>query len=99
MAASEPGQGGFLAWMMAPERRGPYLVAPAITVLVVMNIFPLMWSFGLSFYQLPGQPAESRRSFKGLGSATTRSILTDDTVWERFQTTAVIVASSPCCCS
>ena len=29
---------------------GGLLVAPAIAVLVVMNIFPLLWSLGLSFY-------------------------------------------------
>ena len=29
---------------------GGLLVAPAIGLLFVMNIFPLMWSFGLSFF-------------------------------------------------
>src|SRR6478609_3575596 len=29
---------------------GGLLVAPAIAVLFVMNIFPLLWSLGLSFY-------------------------------------------------
>ncbi|MGH6904110.1 MAG: hypothetical protein ACREIR_15360, partial [Geminicoccaceae bacterium] len=29
---------------------GGLLVAPAIALLFVMNIFPLMWSFGLSFF-------------------------------------------------
>ena len=90
--AAEPrSAGGFFAWMMAPERRGPYLVAPAIIVLFVMNIFPLMWSFGLSFYRYRANrlaPPEFAwfRNYE--------RILTDDTVWERFQTTAVIVASS-----
>ena len=32
------------------RNRGPLLVSPAILVLVMMNIFPLLWSFGLSFY-------------------------------------------------
>ena len=29
---------------------GGLLVAPAIAVLFVMNIFPLLWSLGLSFF-------------------------------------------------
>ncbi len=41
---------GFLRWLLSPARRGPFLVAPAIGTLVVVNIFPLMWSYGLSFF-------------------------------------------------
>ena len=36
---------------------GGLLVAPAIAVLFVMNIFPLLWSFGLSFFTYQCQPA------------------------------------------
>ena len=32
------------------RRHGPLLVAPALALLFLMNIFPLMWSFGLSFF-------------------------------------------------
>jgi multiple sugar transport system permease protein len=93
-AAALPGgeqRAGFLAWLMAPERRGPLLVAPAIVMLVVMNIFPLLWSLGLSFfnYRANRLTAPSFRWFNNF-----ESVLTDDTVWERFQTTAVIVGSS-----
>jgi multiple sugar transport system permease protein len=82
---------GFLAWLMAPERRGPLLVAPAIIMLVVMNIFPLLWSLGLSFFsyranRLTAPDFVWLRNFE--------RVLTDDTVWERFQTTALIVGSS-----
>ena len=82
---------GFLAWLMAPERRGPLLVTPAIAMLVVMNIFPLLWSLGLSFfnYRANRLTAPSFRWFSNF-----ERVLTDDTVWERFQTTAVIVGSS-----
>ncbi|MGI9490006.1 MAG: carbohydrate ABC transporter permease [Geminicoccaceae bacterium] len=82
---------GFWAWMMAPERRGPYLVAPAIIVLFVMNIFPLLWSFGLSFFNYRANKLKVP-SFKGLYYY--EKVLTDDKVWERFQTTAIIVGSS-----
>ena len=82
---------GFLAWLMAPERRGPLLVTPAIAMLVVMNIFPLLWSLGLSFFNYRANRLDAPnlvwlRNFE--------RVLTDDTVWERFQTTAVIVGSS-----
>jgi multiple sugar transport system permease protein len=82
---------GFLAWLMAPERRGPLLVTPAIAMLVVMNIFPLLWSLGLSFFNYRANRLDAP-SFIWLRNF--ERVLTDDTVWERFQTTAVIVGSS-----
>lgn len=91
MTENQPGQSGFFAWLMAPERRGPLLVTPAIIVLVVMNIFPLLWSFGLSFFNYRANRLKIP-SFKGLYYY--EKVLTDDKVWERFQTTAVIVGSS-----
>jgi multiple sugar transport system permease protein len=91
MAASDSGQGGFWARLMAPERRGPLLVTPAILVLFVMNIFPLLWSFGLSFFNFRAN-RQTIPEFRGLFYY--ERILIDDKVWERFQTTAVIVGSS-----
>lgn len=84
-------EGGFLPWLMAPERRGPLLVAPALIVLFAMNIFPLLWSFGLSFYNYRAN-RQNLPEFVGLTNYA--RVLTDDTVWERFQTTALIVGSS-----
>ena len=83
--------GGFLAWMLAPERRGPLLVAPAVGILFVMNIFPLLWSFGLSFFNFRAN-RQDVPDFVGLRFY--ERVLTDDKVWERFQTTALIVGSS-----
>ncbi|MDH3660032.1 MAG: sugar ABC transporter permease [Alphaproteobacteria bacterium] len=83
--------GGFFAWLMAPERRGPLLVTPAIVMLFVMNIFPLLWSFGLSFFNYRANKLTVPK-FRGLYYY--EKVLTDDKVWERFQTTAVIVGSS-----
>ena len=91
MADASSTQGGFGAWLLDPKRRGALLVAPALTILFVMNIFPLLWSFGLSFFNYK---ASSQRvpKFKGLDNYA--DVLTDEKVWERFQTTAVIVGSS-----
>lgn len=82
---------GPIAWLSAPERRGALLVAPAIITLFLMNIFPLMWSFGLSFFNYRANKLAVPK-FRGLTNY--ERILTDDTVWERFQTTAIIVTSS-----
>ncbi|MGE3742151.1 MAG: carbohydrate ABC transporter permease, partial [Geminicoccaceae bacterium] len=84
-------EGGFLPWIMAPERRGPLLVAPAIIVLFLMNIFPLLWSFGLSFFNYRANRLNPP-TFEGLENYG--RVLTDPVVWERFQTTALIVGSS-----
>lgn len=89
--AGTTGLGGFWCWLMAPARRGPLLIAPAILVLFVMNIFPLLWSFGLSFFSYRANKLTVPK-FRGLYYY--EKVLTDDTVWERFQTTAVIVGSS-----
>ncbi len=91
MADAAGKRGGFGAWLLDPKRRGALLVTPAIAILFVMNIFPLMWSFGLSFFNYK---ASSPRvpTFRGLSNY--ERVLTDDKTWERFQTTAVIVGSS-----
>ena len=85
------GHGGLLAWLNAPERRGPLLVAPALITLFVMNIFPLLWSFGLGFYNYRANRLSVPR-FKGLDNY--ERVLSDPVVWERFQTTGLIVGSS-----
>jgi multiple sugar transport system permease protein len=84
-------EGGFLPWLLAPERRGPLLVAPALIVLFLMNIFPLLWSFGLSFYNYRAN-RQNLPDFVGLDNYA--KVLNDPVVWERFQTTALIVGSS-----
>ena len=91
MAREADSRGGFVAWLLDPKRRGALLVTPAITILFVMNIFPLLWSFGLSFFNYK---ASSLRVPKFRGLSNYERVLTDDKVWERFQTTAIIVGSS-----
>ena len=82
---------GFLTWIMDPKRRGVLLISPALLVLFLMNIFPLMWSFGLSFYHFRANRLKEP-VFAGLYYY--QKVLTDPVVWERFQTTAVIVTMS-----
>ena len=58
---------GFLSWMLSPDRRGPLLIAPAIATLFIVNIFPLMWSFGLSFFEYKANRIAAP-VFKGLNN-------------------------------
>lgn len=67
------------------------LIAPAVILLFVMNIFPLMWSFGLSFFHYKASSIKPPR-FAGLYYY--EKVLGDPLVWERFQTTAQIVSLS-----
>ncbi len=93
-AAGEGGapRGGFFAWLLAPERRGPLLVAPAIATLVLVNLFPLMWSYGLSFFSYKANRLGVAPRWRGLDNYV--DLLTDPEVWGRFQNTAVIVIGS-----
>jgi multiple sugar transport system permease protein len=67
---------------------GGLLVAPALALLFVMNIFPLMWSFGLSFFSYRANRA-APPSFIGLDNYAW--VLNDATIWARLQTTALAV--------
>lgn len=67
---------------------GGLLVAPAIALLFVMNIFPLLWSLGLSFFSYRANRARPP-AFVGLDNYA--DVLTDPVVWQRLKTTAIIV--------
>jgi multiple sugar transport system permease protein len=82
---------GFIGWILSPERRGPLLITPAIVTLFVVNIFPLMWSFGLSFFEYKANRI-APPVFKGLDNYA--NVLTDSEIWARFQNTALIVIGS-----
>jgi multiple sugar transport system permease protein len=63
-------------------------VTPALGLLVVMNIFPLLWSFGLSFFHFRANRLAPPR-FAGLYYY--EKILSDPVVWDRLQTTGKLV--------
>ncbi len=71
---------------------GGLLVAPALALLFLMNIFPLMWSFGLSFFSYRANRPLAPMNFVGLRNY--EWVLNDPTVWERLQTTALMAALS-----
>src|SRR5205085_5597700 len=67
--------------------KGGLLVAPAIALLFMMNIFPLLWSLGLSFFSYRANRMKPP-VFVGLDNY--QKIITDSVVWEHLHTTAIM---------
>jgi multiple sugar transport system permease protein len=67
--------------------KGGLLVAPAIALLFIMNIFPLLWSLGLSFF---AYRANRMRPPAFVGLDNYEKIVTDPIVWEHLHTTAIL---------
>ena len=70
------------------RHHGALLVAPALALLFLMNIFPLLWSLGLSFFHYRANRAAAPM-FAGL--ANYQTVLSDPTVWNRLHTTALVL--------
>ena len=70
---------------------GGLLVAPAIAVLFVMNIFPLLWSLGLSFFAYQA----NQQTIRFVGLANYTRVLTNDLAapanWGALVNTAMFV--------
>jgi multiple sugar transport system permease protein len=70
---------------------GGLLVAPAIAVLFVMNIFPLLWSLGLSFFAYQA----NQQTIRFVGLANYTKALTNDLAapanWSALVNTAMFV--------
>lgn len=70
---------------------GGLLVAPAIIVLFAMNIFPLLWSLGLSFFAYQA----NQQSIRFVGLSNYIKILTNDLAaeanWDALINTAIFV--------
>ncbi len=67
---------------------GGLLVTPALMLLFLMNIFPLMWSLGLSFFAYRANRAKAP-SWVGLENYA--KVLTDPDVWDRLHNTVIMV--------
>lgn len=66
---------------------GGLLVAPAIALLFIMNIFPLLWSLGLSFFSYRANRAKAP-NWVGLDNYI--KVLNDADVWDRLHNTAIL---------
>ena len=72
-----------------PDRAVAWLfIAPTMILLVAINIFPLIWAIRLSF---TGFMANLPRPLGFVGLDNYVDILTDEDIWEHFQTTAHFV--------
>jgi multiple sugar transport system permease protein len=70
---------------------GGLLVAPALALLFVMNIYPLLWSFGLSFFSYR---ANRMKPPVFVGLQNYARIIGDPVVWDRLHTTAIMAVLS-----
>jgi multiple sugar transport system permease protein len=76
------------------RNNGALLVAPAVALLFVMNIFPLLWSLGLSFFRYR---ANSVQPPAWLGLTNFENVLTSPDVWDRLRTTGLIMVLTVGC--
>ncbi len=67
-------------------------IAPALAVLCVMNVIPIIWSIGTSFYHFRGDLLNKSPRFLGLRNYV--DLITDDDVWSHLQNTCVMIISS-----
>lgn len=73
------------AWGRHP---GGLLVTPALMLLFLMNIFPLLWSLGLSFFTYKANRAKAPT---WVGLENYQRVLTDPDVWDRLHNTVIMV--------
>jgi len=71
---------------------GALLVTPALVVLTLMNLLPILWSLGMSFFRYRADRPYTPPRFVGLGNYV--QLVTDPDIWERFQNTGVLIACS-----
>lgn len=83
--------GAFVVNAFRKRYFGGLLVAPAIAVLFVMNIFPLLWSLGLSFFAYQS----NQQTIRFVGLANYIKALTNDLAatanWNALVNTAMFV--------
>ena len=63
------------------------LGAPALALLFVMNVFPLLWSFGLSFFSYRANRA---RAPTWVGLENYANVLSDPDIWDRLHNTVIM---------
>ena len=85
--AATPARGGF-----ASSAHGWQLAAPALAVLCVMNLLPILWSLGMSFYRFRADRPRTPPHFLGLGNYI--DLLSDDDIWERVTNTGQLILGS-----
>lgn len=67
-------------------------VAPALALLSVMNVLPLLWSIGASFFHFRADHLTQPPRFLGLGNYV--DLMTDPDIWRHFLNTGAMIAAS-----
>jgi len=71
---------------------GWQLVAPALVVLCAMNLVPILWSIGMSFFRYRADRLRTPPHFLGLANYV--DLLTDPDIWERVTNTGQMILGS-----
>jgi multiple sugar transport system permease protein len=69
----------------------PY-IAPALAVLALINLLPILWSIGISFFHYRVDHPTIPPRFVGLGNYV--DFVADPDIWDRFVNTSVLILSS-----
>ena len=70
---------------------GPF-IAPALALLCVINVLPLLWSVGASFFRLRADHLTKAPHFLALDNYV--DLTTDPDVWEHFLNTGIMISAS-----
>src|SRR6202042_1316330 len=70
---------------------GPF-IAPALAVLCAINVLPLLWSIGVSFFHFRADRLNTPPRFLGFGNYA--DLMTDPDIWEHFVNTGAMIAVS-----
>ena len=77
--------------LRAGASAAPY-IAPALALLALVNLVPILWSIGISFFRYRVDHPTIPPRFVGLGNYV--DFVADTDIWERFVNTSVLILSS-----
>lgn len=80
-----------LSALLGPGRAAPF-IAPALAVLCAINVAPLLWAVGVSFFHFRADRLNTPPRF--LGAANYVDLITDPDIWEHFINTGEMIAFS-----
>jgi len=75
-----------------PRAAAVGFVAPALLVLIAMDVVPLLWSLGMSFYRFRADRPHTPPRFVGLTNYS--DAILDPDIWERLRNTALLMGGS-----
>jgi multiple sugar transport system permease protein len=81
--------------LRAAQAAGPLaapFIAPALAVLCVINVLPLLWSIGVSFFHFRADHLSTPPRFLGFGNYL--DLITDPDIWEHFVNTGAMIGLS-----